>query len=112
MFTPIFTEEQFAAALASPRPVVIIWGQPGCPACQDTKPVVRRFATHHQDVDCYEVNVNMLEQLANQQRIQATPTLMIFRRGSRLARRTGELSEEQLERWVVKAVDGDTQRSR
>lgn len=106
MLTPIFTDEQFRLALSAPRPVLLLWGQPGCGACQETKPVVRRYATRHLDIIAYEINVNMLEQLADQNHIKDTPTLMIYINGSRVARRTGALSEEQLERWVAKSVDG------
>lgn len=107
MLTPLYTNEQFAQALASPRPVLIIWGMTGCGACQETKPVVRRYSMSHQDVDAYEVNVNQLPMLADAHRISATPTLMLFMGGKRAARRTGSLTEQQLERWVDKVRGGE-----
>lgn len=106
MLTPIYSEQQFAAALATPHPVILLWGMPGCGACQETKPAVRRYSARHPEVIAYEINVNALENLADQHHIQATPTLMVYLKGQRLARRTGALTEEQLERWVNKAVGG------
>jgi thioredoxin-like negative regulator of GroEL len=104
MLTPLYTPDQFAQALTSPRPVILLWGMPGCGACQETKPVVRRYAARHTEVDAYEINVNALEELADRHHIQATPTLMVYLKGQRLARRTGALTEEQFERWMAKTV--------
>lgn len=106
MLTPIFTEEQLAAALSSPQPVLLFWAQPGCGHCMETKPVVRRFAMRHSvDVAVFEINVNMLEDAARTHRINGTPTCMVFVRGQRVARKTGALTEEQLERWVAKCLE-------
>ena len=101
MFQVIFNPAQFEQALARGGVMLTFWGMPGCGACQETKPVVRRFAIKS-GINAYELNVNALGELADQHRIQATPTLILFFGGKKVARRTGSLSEEALAKWVEK----------
>jgi thioredoxin 1 len=83
--------------LASPRPSLVEFWSPTCPACQSMVAIVERLAS---DFDgraiVGTVDVSQQAALANGQRISAVPTFVFFRGGVEISRQVGSTSYDAL----------------
>jgi len=86
--------------------LVDFWGA-HCPPCRMFAPIYERVSERHPDAIFGKVNTAENPELAMQFRIEAVPTLMIFREGVLLFNQSGALPEKVLEEVVGKAKELD-----
>ena len=86
--------------------LVDFWGA-HCPPCRMFAPIYEKVSQRHEDAIFAKVNTAEHPQLAAEFRIEAVPTLMIFREGVLLFNQAGALPEKILEEVVQKAKDLD-----
>ena len=68
-----------AAAGEDPRPVLINFNKPGCPACLKLAPVLAGIAAEYQTrVRFEEINTDIAKELVFDHLITGTPTVIIF----------------------------------
>ena len=91
----------FSAVVASGRTVLVDFYSDTCVPCKRLAPVLakleERFAGR---VEFAKVNIAFSHDLVEQYGVQAAPTLVLFRDGQEVARRTGAASASDLTDWV------------
>lgn len=86
-----------AVVLASPRPSLVEFLSPTCPACQSMSPVVNRLAS---DFDgralVGTVDASVQGALVGAYRIEFVPTFVFFKNGREVSRQIGATSYDDL----------------
>ena len=84
--------------LKSDRPVLVDFMASWCPPCKMMQPVVDRLAAKVADwADVYSVNIDRNAALAARYEISGVPTFVAWAGGQIAGRRTGALTEGQLQ---------------
>jgi len=93
--------------LKSDKPVLVDFWAPGCPPCAALAPVLEKLATELSDKAKFvKVNAAQERSTAGKYRIQAVPTLFIFKGGEAVDNMIGYQAEQELRKRVTAAVDG------
>jgi len=88
---------------SSDKPVVVDFWAPWCPPCHVMAPIFERVAAKYAGKAIFaKVNVDEAPDIADEHRIRAIPTLMIFVRGRRVERIEGVIPDQILEELVEK----------
>ena len=90
------TKENFDATVASGDTLVDFWA-PWCGPCKMQSPIVDAFAASQDAVKVGKVNTDEEMELAQKYGIMAIPTLIAFRNGEVLTRKTGLSPAEEIE---------------
>jgi len=89
--------------LESDKGVIVDFSAAWCGPCKMQKPILERFAAAHPDIDVVMVDVDASPRVAQQQGVQAMPTLMYFEGGKRKAVVQGLQNASRLEKLVGRA---------
>ncbi len=89
--------------LESDQPVLVDFSAAWCGPCKMQKPVLEKFSAAHPNVKVVMVDVDQSPRVAQQQGVQAMPTLMLFNGGERKAVAQGLQNVSRLERMVAEA---------
>jgi thioredoxin 1 len=93
--------------LASDRPVLVDFWAPGCPPCVALSPVLEKLAGEMADtVKFVKVNAAQERETAAKYRIQAVPTLFIFKGGEVAASLIGFQPEQEIRRRLTAVTEG------
>ncbi len=93
--------------LQATNPVVLDFYQASCPPCRMLEPRLERVAEQYAgQVQVYRVDVDQDLGAAEHFDVTSLPTVLIFRRGSEVARLDGLISEEQLRRSFDQVLRG------
>ncbi|HHW85513.1 MAG TPA: thioredoxin [Chloroflexi bacterium] len=86
-----------ARVQANPRPVIVdIWA-PWCGPCRTLSPRLAQVSEAYADqVDVWQINADEAPELTRALKIMGIPTLLMFRDGQEVARRTGLQSVDAL----------------
>ncbi len=99
----IIGKEEFAAALASDKPVVVDFWATWCGPCRMQAPVLEEFAKEAEGkVRVVKVDVDENEEIAYQYKIASIPTLMVFKNGESVEKSVGLTSAAKLSEMVLK----------
>ena len=83
--------------LHSERPALVEFYSPLCPPCKRMEPTMHSLADRFAGrLVVAKVNAADLNELAERYRIQAVPTIIVFKDGEQLVREVGYQSEEKL----------------
>ena len=86
--------------------VVDFWA-PWCGPCQMMAPQYAAAAADLEPgVRLAKLNTDAAPQAAGGLNIRSIPTLIVFRRGTELARQSGAMGRSDIVRWVRQALDG------
>ncbi len=89
--------ETFSKILNDDKPVLVDFFAEWCGPCKMMAPELKRFADlHKSDVRVLKVDIDKNRETADQFNIQGVPTLILFRKGKVLWRRSGAMDAQQL----------------
>ncbi len=101
------TDKTFAAeVLQSSEPVLVDFFAEWCGPCKAMAPALEQVAAEMKGkLKVVKVDVDQNPQITNEYRIQAMPTLMIFKNGKVAAQNVGALvQKKKLEDWVKASI--------
>ncbi len=95
----ISTDAEFAQAVSAPTPTLVEFTGPNCVICRRLEPMLDTAALRGGHVVVVKVDASELTGVAEQHAIRSVPTLILFRDGKALDRRTGFVTAAELLRW-------------
>ncbi len=93
------SEAEFAQTIAAPTITLVEFTGPNCIICKRLEPMIDTAAKRAGDVDVVKVDASELTDVAEQHAIRSVPTLILFRGGKALDRKTGFATAAELLRW-------------
>lgn len=91
-----------AKVLSSTVPVLVDFYADWCGPCRVLAPVLEELARETPDAKIVKVNVDDSPNVSYQYRIQAVPTLMVFKNGRVVAQQSGVASKAQLKSMLAR----------
>jgi thioredoxin 2 len=86
---------------SSPIPVVVDFWAPWCGPCLSFAPRFASMATRRLDKSVFaKVNTQAESGVAQVHSIRSIPTLIVFHKGKEIARMSGALDQNSLDRWL------------
>ncbi len=89
--------------------IVLFMRAPWCSSCKAMAPRLERMAGEHDDFQLFSLNVEKAPQLARRFKVMGVPTFLIFRHGTLVDRKTGEISVERLYKKISAAAGLDAE---
>lgn len=90
------------------KPVVVDFWAAWCMPCRAMEPVLKQAEAEYQGkVDVWRINADESAALLQGLRIYGIPTLLVFRDGQEILRRTGSQSRAELNRLFEAAITGE-----
>jgi thioredoxin 1 len=105
--TQMVSDKNFAAeVLQSPQPVVVDFYAEWCGPCKAMAPALEQVAAELQGrVKVVKVDVDQNPEVTQSYRIQAMPTLMVFKGGKPAAQHVGALvQKKKLQDWIEQSI--------
>lgn len=78
-----------------------------CIPCKQLSPVLCEIEEEYAGkVSVYKINANYEENLTQEYQVRSSPTLILFRNGAALDRKSGVQKKEILTEWIDKYLEG------
>lgn len=95
--------EKFEDLIQSPIPVLVDFYAEWCGPCKAMKPVLEEVKSMvGEKARIVKIDIDQHEDLANQYRIQAVPTFILFKNGESLWRHSGVIHSSELKVMIEK----------
>ena len=98
------SSETFNEALKSSRPVLVEFSAPWCTYCRRINPALDKIADSREDVLVVKVNIDEEPELAQQERIEVIPTLVVYKEGFDLGSIVAPESKARIDDFLREAL--------
>ena len=90
--------------LKSSLPVLIDFYSDSCVPCKKMSPVIGADE-QSEKLNVYKVNTNFDSELAEKYSVMSVPTIVLFKDGEEIARKSGAEKKAVLEEWITQSLD-------
>ncbi len=92
--------------LKNALPVIVDFYSDSCIACKKLNPLLGDIEDHYEGkLEVVKVNTNFDSELSEQYGIMANPTVILFKDGSEIGRKTGAVPRKELIEFVSQVVE-------
>ena len=102
MLLEILTDQQLRETIANSPSVLVVFYHRQCPACAAYKPTLRSWCQRNGSQSIYLIDTGRFDSIADEYRIKALPTSIMFVNGKPAARAAGTMSETRLQNFLTK----------
>ena len=97
-------KELFEQHVNGDKPVLVDFWAPWCVYCRRIAPALEKLAAERNDVIVAKVNIDDEPQLANMERIEVIPTLVLYKNGMSLGSIVAPESKARIEEFIAESV--------
>lgn len=94
----------FNQEIQGSKPVLVDFWAPWCVYCRRLEPALARFAEQNPHITVAKVNIDEEPLLAQQERIQVIPTLVLYQNGQALGSIVAPESKAKVEEFVKEVL--------
>ena len=99
-------KEQFAQMMQGDKPVLVDFWAPWCSYCRRIGPAYDKIAEEYGDrLMVVKINIDDESQLADAERIEIIPTLVLYRNGSVIDSIVAPESKAMIDRFIKEALE-------
>ncbi|WP_424526327.1 thioredoxin [Spiroplasma endosymbiont of Glossina fuscipes fuscipes] len=95
------TVDEFEKVIAENKLTLVDFYADWCGPCKMIAPVINELAKDRGDVNFVKINVDELQDLAQNYGILSIPTLITFQKGNELKRKTGFVTRNEIEQELL-----------
>ncbi|WP_253301375.1 thioredoxin [Spiroplasma endosymbiont of Phyllotreta cruciferae] len=95
------TVEEFEKVIAENKLTLVDFYADWCGPCKMISPVINELSKDRGDVNFVKINVDELQDLAQNYGILSIPTLITFQKGNELKRKTGFVTRNEIEQELL-----------
>ena len=91
--------------LKADKPVLVDFYSDSCIPCKQLSPILGDIEDENEDkLYVYKVNVNFDEELATEYNVMSSPTLILFKNGSKVDTKRGLVKKPELVSWLESQI--------
>ena len=101
----IMTDDEFESILGSGKTCICDFSASWCGPCRMMAPVLEDVSDKYKGkYFFYQIDIDSAEDLANKFKIEAVPTIVVFKKGTEIDRTSGYQDFEEFERFLNNSV--------
>jgi len=105
MAVRVSKEDFEAVVLKSELPVLVDFYSDSCIACKKLAPVLGDIEDDYEDrLKVVKLNTNFDGDIAAEYSVMANPTVVLFKGGESIAKKTGAATKKELEDWLLEKL--------
>ena len=96
--------KQYEELILGEKPVMVDFWAPWCTYCRRIEPALNKLAESREDVLIVKVNIDEEPELAQQERIEVIPTLVVYKDGYDLGSIVAPESKARIEEFLAETL--------